>query len=49
MRFARATYRVNRINWIEAGYQYVMFDSDVSGRESYERNRIDVGWKIQLF
>ena len=46
---ARATYRVNRINWIEAGYQYVMFDSDVSGRESYERNRIDVGWKIQLF
>lgn len=46
---ARATYRVNRINWIEAGYQYVMFDSDVTGRESYERNRIDVGWKIQLF
>lgn len=46
---ARATYRVNRINWIEAGYQYVLFDTDVLDRESYERNRIDVGWKIQLF
>ena len=46
---ARATYRVNRINWIEAGYQYVLYDTDVLDRESYERNRFDIGWKIQLF
>ena len=45
----RVTYRINRINWIEAGWQYVVFDSDVLNRESYTRNRIDVGWKIQLF
>lgn len=46
---ARLAYRVNRINWIEAGWQYVQLDSDVTNRESYQRNRFDVGWKIQLF
>ena len=46
---ARLAYRVNRINWIEAGWQYVQLDSDVTNRESYQRNRIDIGWKIQLF
>jgi hypothetical protein len=45
----RLAYRVNRINWLEAGYQFVALDSDVMGRESYERNRFDIGWKIQLF
>ncbi len=45
----RLAYRVNRINWIEAGWQYVMLDSEVLNRESYERNRFDIGWKIQLF
>ncbi len=46
---ARVTYRVNRINWLEAGWQYVELDSDVANRVSYDRNRFDVGWKIQLF
>ena len=45
----RMSYRVNRINWLEAGYQFVMLDSDVTNRESYDRNRVDLGWKIQLF
>jgi hypothetical protein len=45
----RLTYRINRINWLEAGWQYVVFDSDVVNRESYSRNRVDLGWKIQLF
>lgn len=45
----RLAYRVNRINWLEAGYQFVKLDSDIPGRESYERNRFDIGWKIQLF
>lgn len=45
----RLAYRVNRINWIEAGWQYTKLDSDIMGRVSYDRNRIDVGWKIQLF
>ena len=46
---ARVTYRVNRINWLEIGYQYVELESDLVNRESYDRNRFDVGWKIQLF
>ena len=46
---ARAAYRVNRINWIEASWQFVKLDSDILGRVSYDRNRFDVGWKIQLF
>ena len=46
---ARLSYRVNRINWVEAGWQYVQMDSDLENRESYKRNRIDIGWKIQLF
>lgn len=46
---ARLAYRVNRINWVEAGWQFVKFDSDLLNRESYDRNRIDIGWKIQLF
>ena len=46
---SRLAYRLNRINWIEAGWQYVMLDSDIPNRESYQRNRIDLGWKIQLF
>ena len=46
---ARLAYRVNRINWLEAGWQFVKLDSDIPGRVSYDRNRFDVGWKIQLF
>ena len=46
---ARLTYRLNRINWLEIGYQFVKLDSDLTNRESYDRNRFDFGWKIQLF
>jgi len=46
---ARLSYRINRINWLEAGWQFVKLDSEVQGREDYDRNRIDIGWKIQLF
>ena len=42
----RVTYKLNRNNWLEGGYQFVDFDSDL--RESYKRNRVDLGWKIQL-
>ena len=47
---ARLSYRINRINWIETGVQYVELDSDLVNRESYDRLRWDIiGWKIQLF
>ena len=45
----RLAYRLNRNNWLEVGYQFVKLDSDIRNRESYERNRVDIGWKIQLF
>lgn len=46
---ARLAYRINRINWLEVGYQFIKLDSDLVNRESYDRNRFDIGWKIQLF
>jgi hypothetical protein len=46
---ARLAYRINRINWVEMGWQFVKLDSEVLNRESYIRNRVDIGWKIQLF
>lgn len=45
---ARATYKVNRNNWLEAGWQYTQLESDLSTREEFERNRLHVGWKIKL-
>lgn len=51
---SRVTYKVNRSNWIEAGWQYVDFESGVKTvagdqyRASFERNRLDLGWKTQF-
>ena len=51
---ARATYQINRSNWLEAGWQYQDFESDLqdsfggSLRMSYDRNRLNVGWKTQF-
>jgi hypothetical protein len=50
----RVTYQFNRSNWLEAGWQYTDFDSKLKYsngnklRESYQENRIDVGWKTQF-
>jgi len=43
---ASATYKVNRNNWIEAGYQFINLNSDV--REDFDRNRVSVGWRTTL-
>jgi hypothetical protein len=42
----RVTFQLNRYNWLEAGYQFTDLDSDV--RSNFNRNRINVGWKISL-
>lgn len=42
----RVSYKINRSNWLEAGWQYTDLDTDL--RESYERNRLDVGWRVEL-
>jgi hypothetical protein len=50
----RLTYQLNRSNWLEAGWQYQNLDSDLRRidnsklRESFDRNRVDLGWKVQF-
>ena len=50
----RLTYQINRSNWLEAGWQYVDFDSQLKYtdglklRQNFVENRIDVGWKTQF-
>ena len=43
---ASATYKINRNNWLEAGYQYLSLNSDV--RNDFDRNRVSVGWRTTL-
>jgi len=43
----RASYKVNRSNWIEASYQYLNLDSDL--RSDFDRSRVSVGWRTTLY
>ena len=43
---ARASYRLNRSNWLGAGYGYTTMNSDL--REDFVRNQYDVNWTIQF-
>jgi hypothetical protein len=45
---ARLAYQVAPRNWLELNYQFITLDSDVEGRQSYDNNRVDVAWKIQI-
>lgn len=45
---ARLSYQIGRRNWLELNYQYLKLDSDIKGRQSYDDNRIDLAWRIQL-
>ncbi len=44
----RASYQVNRNNFLEAGYEYSvrMTDTDLLGE--YNRNVFDIGWRLRL-
>lgn len=44
----RLSYQVNHNNWLEAGWQFVELDTDIEGRDSYERNRFHIGWRARL-
>ena len=44
----RLAYEVAPKNWLELNYQFIKLDSDVAGRQSYDNNRVDVAWKIQI-
>lgn len=43
---ARASYKVNRSNWVDAGWEYFTLNSDL--REDFDRNRVSLGWRTQL-
>ena len=43
---ARATYKVNRANHLEVGYQLTDLDSDI--RTDFTRNRVNLGWVLKL-
>lgn len=55
---ARLAYLVNPANTVEVGWQYVDYDTDLSGTEvsageslglrDYTRNRLSLGWKTRL-
>jgi hypothetical protein len=55
---ARLAYVVNPANTVEVGWQYVDYDTDLSGAgegtseslglRDYERNRLSLGWKTRL-
>jgi len=45
---ARVSYRVDRNNWVDVGYTYSNFDTDLRTNDLIERNRFDVAWKIRL-
>jgi hypothetical protein len=42
----RASYKLNRSNWLELGWQYLTLDSDL--RDDFDRNRFDIGWRTVL-
>ena len=44
----RLAYQVAPQNWLELNYQFIKLDSDIAGRQSYDNNRVDVAWKIQI-
>ena len=44
----RLAYQVAPNNWLELNYQYIRLDSEVRDRLSYDNNRVDVAWKIQI-
>jgi len=44
---ARLSFQVVRNNWLELGYQFTGIDSEL--RTEYDRHRVNVGWRWQLF
>jgi hypothetical protein len=43
---ARAAYKVNRSNWLEAEWQYLNLTSDL--RDDFDRTRVSIGWRVSI-
>ena len=44
----RASYQINRNNFVDAGYSYSERTSDSWRLNEYDRNRVDIGWRLEL-
>jgi hypothetical protein len=44
----RGTYQINRNNFVELGYSFSDRQSDSAVLTEYDRNRIDLGWRLRL-
>lgn len=44
----RASYQINRNNFVEAGYEYSKRSSDSAFLSEYNRNTVDIGWRLRL-
>lgn len=44
----RATYQLNRNNFIEAGYEFTDKSNDTAFLTEYDRNSFDIGWRLRL-
>ena len=44
----RSSYEINKNNFVDIGYQYVNRDVDVSSLTDYDRNRVDIGWRVRF-
>jgi hypothetical protein len=43
---ARGSWKINRSNWLELGWQYLNLDSDL--RADFDRTRVEIGWRTQI-
>jgi len=44
----RGSYQLNRNNFIDAGYEFTTRTTDTSLLTEYDRNRVDIGWRLRL-
>ncbi|MBP7275791.1 MAG: outer membrane beta-barrel protein [Kiritimatiellae bacterium] len=45
---AQLAYRIGQRNWLQAGYTWSDFDSDLPRRADYDRNTVDISWRVRL-
>jgi len=43
---ARLSYEINRMNFVDIGYEFTTRDSDIY--QDWSRNRVDIGWRLKL-
>lgn len=44
----RGSYQINRNNFVEAGYEFQTRWTDTAALREYDRNRLDIGWRLRL-